>query len=142
MDSIEKLKDIFRKFPTVGQRTAMRFVYYLMKLPKEKIDELQNAITELKNKVILCQLCFNPFEPFVTQGVPPQGKKQIQRDLFFEVVKAGFSQPRKQLAGNFSKTLKIDKKNVVEWLLKNKINPAQRAETLSIKDWANLCITI
>jgi recombination protein RecR len=62
MDSIEKLKDIFRKFPTVGPRTAGRFVYYLMKLPKEKIDELQSAITELKNKIKLCQMCFNPFE--------------------------------------------------------------------------------
>ena len=55
MDSIEKLKDIFRKFPTVGPRTAGRFVYYLLKLPKEKIDELQNAITELKNKIRINQ---------------------------------------------------------------------------------------
>ncbi len=62
MDSIEKLKDIFRKFPTVGSRTAGRFVYYLMKLPKEKIDELADAIIELKNKIKLCELCFDPFE--------------------------------------------------------------------------------
>jgi recombination protein RecR len=62
MDSIEKLRDIFKKFPTVGPRTAGRFVYYLMKLPKERIDELTNAILELKNKIKLCQLCFNPFE--------------------------------------------------------------------------------
>jgi len=33
-----------------------------MRLPKEKIDELISAITELKNKVKLCKLCFNPFE--------------------------------------------------------------------------------
>jgi len=62
MDSIEKLKNIFRNFPTVGPRTAGRFVYYLMKLPKSQIDELQNAITELRNKIRLCQMCFNPFE--------------------------------------------------------------------------------
>src|SRR3989339_352750 len=64
MDSIEKLKDIFKKFPTVGQRTAGRFVYYLMKLPKEGVDELIGAIQELKNKIKLCELCFNPFEPY------------------------------------------------------------------------------
>ncbi len=51
MDSIEKLKDIFKKFPTVGPRTARRFCYYLMKLPKEKIEELTNAILELKNNL-------------------------------------------------------------------------------------------
>ena len=66
MDSIEKLKNIFRNFPTVGPRTAGRFVYYLMKLPKEKIDELISAIQEVKSKIKLCQLCFNPFEPFDT----------------------------------------------------------------------------
>jgi recombination protein RecR len=62
MASIENLKNIFRNFPTVGPRTAGRFVYYLAKLPKEKIDELIIAITDLKNKVKLCQQCFNPFE--------------------------------------------------------------------------------
>ena len=60
--SIDKLIEIFRKFPTVSQRTAGRFVYYLMKQPKEKTDELINAIVELKSKVKLCQFCFNPFE--------------------------------------------------------------------------------
>jgi recombination protein RecR len=62
MDSIEKLKNLFSKFPTVGQRTAGRFVYYIMKLPKDKTDELVNAIYELKNKIKLCKDCFNPYE--------------------------------------------------------------------------------
>jgi len=62
MDSIDKLINIFRKFPTVGSRTAGRFVYYLMKLPKDRIDELIFSIQELKNKIKLCELCFNPFE--------------------------------------------------------------------------------
>jgi len=62
MDSIDKLIQIFKKFPTVGSRTAGRFVYYLMKLPKERIDEIVNAIIEVRNKIKLCQLCFNPFE--------------------------------------------------------------------------------
>ena len=62
MDSIEKLVDIFKKFPTVGNRTASRFVYYLVKQPKEKIDEIVNAIQDLKNKIKLCEFCFNPFQ--------------------------------------------------------------------------------
>lgn len=63
-DSIKKLIEIFSKFPTIGPRTASRFVFYLMKLPKEKIDELLNSIQELKNKIKFCDFCFNPFEPF------------------------------------------------------------------------------
>ncbi len=62
MDSINKLIEIFRRFPTVGSRTAGRFVYYLMKLPKNKIDELLEAIVELRNEIRLCQMCFNPYE--------------------------------------------------------------------------------
>lgn len=60
--SIKKLVELFSKFPTVGPRTASRFVYYLMKLPKERIDEITNSIQELKNKIRFCNFCFNPFE--------------------------------------------------------------------------------
>lgn len=64
------------------------------------------------------------------------------RELFFRVVKAGFSQPRKQLAGNLSKSLKLSKEQTFAWLAKNNINPKQRAETLSINDWKNLANSI
>ena len=59
-------------------------------------------------------------------------------NLFFKIVKAGFSQPRKQLINNLSRGLKIDKGKIRDWLLKNKIQPFQRAETLSIEGWLNL----
>ena len=61
---------------------------------------------------------------------------------FFKIVKAGFSQPRKQLVNNFSKKLNLsttkNKEEVKNWLLENNIQPSQRAETLSIKDWLKL----
>jgi len=60
------------------------------------------------------------------------------RERFFRIVKAGFSQPRKQLINNLSKGLKIEREKVKNWLLKNKIKPTQRAETLSLKDWSFL----
>jgi len=62
MDSIQKLIEIFRRFPTVGSRTARRFVYYLIKLPKEEVNGLIDAINDLRKKVKLCNLCFNPYE--------------------------------------------------------------------------------
>ena len=37
---IQKLIDLFSKFPTVGPRTATRFVFYLMKAKKEKVSEI------------------------------------------------------------------------------------------------------
>jgi len=59
-------------------------------------------------------------------------------ELFFKIVKAGFSQPRKQLVNNLSKMLKLDKEKARNWLLENKIKPTQRAETLKIEDWLKL----
>jgi 16S rRNA (adenine1518-N6/adenine1519-N6)-dimethyltransferase len=72
-----------------------------------------------------------------------QGKKQIQRDLFFEIVKAGFSHPRKQLVNNLTSLkslngVKLDKVKISNWLLRNNISPSQRSETLRVSDWANL----
>jgi 16S rRNA (adenine1518-N6/adenine1519-N6)-dimethyltransferase len=65
-------------------------------------------------------------------------KLKINKDLFFKIVRAGFCQPRKQLVNNLSKMLKLDKEEVKNWLLKNGIQPNQRAETLNIEDWLKL----
>jgi recombination protein RecR len=62
MNFIEKLKNIFSKFPTVGPRTAARFVFYLIERPKEEIEELINALNEMREKVKTCSFCFNPFQ--------------------------------------------------------------------------------
>ena len=66
----------------------------------------------------------------------PDSRQFCER--FFRIVKAGFAHPRKQLANNLSKMLKLDKKELSSLLLKNNIKPTQRAETLSIKDWIKL----
>lgn len=60
--SIQKLIDLFSKFPTVGPRTAARFVFYLMRLKKEELEELLSSISDLKKKVKICSFCFNTFE--------------------------------------------------------------------------------
>ena len=60
--TIQKLIDLFSKFPTVGPRTAARFVFYLLKLSKEEIEGLISAISNLKSAIKICPLCFNPFQ--------------------------------------------------------------------------------
>lgn len=69
---------------------------------------------------------------------------RVSASAFFRVVKAGFSQPRKQLAGNLSKSLKLDKDKVAEILLQNCIEPERRAETLGMDEWLKLagCLKI
>jgi recombination protein RecR len=60
--SIQKLIDLFSKFPTVGPRTAARFVFYLLRLQKEEIKELTSAILKLQENIKLCKFCYKSFE--------------------------------------------------------------------------------
>ena len=62
----------------------------------------------------------------------------LKNDLFFKVVKTGFSHPRKQLLNNLSGGLEIDREKIKDWLLENNIRPNQRAETMSVEDWIKL----
>ncbi|MFH1968610.1 MAG: rRNA adenine dimethyltransferase family protein [bacterium] len=89
--------------------------------------------------------CFLPapkVDSAIIKITPFSAEARLPRKTFFKIVKAGFSQPRKQLAGNLSKMLKINKKTAEEWLQSNGIKPSQRAETLSISDWKNLTETL
>jgi len=61
-NSIQKLINIFSKFPTVGPRVAGRFVFYLLRLPKEEVIKIVEAINNLRELVKTCSFCFNPFE--------------------------------------------------------------------------------
>ncbi len=67
MQSIQKLINIFSKFPTVGPRTAARFVFYLIKLSPAELDELSAGLEDLRKNIRLCSSCFNPAE----QGICP-----------------------------------------------------------------------
>ena len=60
--TIQNLIGFFSKFPTVGPRTAARFVFYLLKLKGEEVKELTSSILNLKENIRMCSLCFLPFE--------------------------------------------------------------------------------
>lgn len=57
MSSIDKLTEIFRKFPGVGPRQARRFVYHLLSRNDGTVDEIVNNIGKLKNDVAQCKVC-------------------------------------------------------------------------------------
>lgn len=61
-----------------------------------------------------------------------------QRDSFFRLVQAGFSQRRKQLHNSLTHGLHRKDMEVQAWLLAANIDPSRRAETLSIEDWLRL----
>ncbi|HLG74292.1 MAG TPA: recombination mediator RecR [Chloroflexota bacterium] len=57
--SVTRLIDAFRRLPTVGPKTAERLTYFLLRNPNNLTTELANALVDLRDKTILCSVCFN-----------------------------------------------------------------------------------
>ena len=58
-DSIAKLIDEFKRLPGIGQKTAERLVFFLLKEQKDTARGLSEAILNLKDKVQSCSKCNN-----------------------------------------------------------------------------------
>ena len=60
---------------------------------------------------------------------------------FFDVVTHGFSSPRKQLRNSLAHSLEMPPGDVARLLEKAGIEAKRRAETLSLEEWRELCMT-
>ena len=63
-------------------------------------------------------------------------EEDIDRELFFRIVRAAFSKRRKQIANSLSSA--FDKEAVVNALKEADIDPLRRAETLDLKDFKRI----
>jgi recombination protein RecR len=61
-EHIEKLAELFKEFPGIGERQAKRFVYFLLTRHPAYLHELAELIKDVKHKVTLCSHCFRYFE--------------------------------------------------------------------------------
>lgn len=61
MDSINKLTELFSKFPGIGPRQAKRFVYFLLTRNSAFLEELARLLLELKKEVSVCESCMRFF---------------------------------------------------------------------------------
>jgi len=57
---------------------------------------------------------------------------------FFELVRAGFNAPRKQIVNSLAQGMELSKADVLSLLEKAHVAPQRRAETLSLNEWAQL----
>lgn len=57
--SIQNLISAFSKLPTVGERTAERYVFYLLKSGKKEVAELTLTLKELIENIKSCEICWN-----------------------------------------------------------------------------------
>jgi recombination protein RecR len=56
---INRLVAEFAKLPGIGQRTAQRLAFHVLRSDDDDARALSDAIREVKEKVGLCEICFN-----------------------------------------------------------------------------------
>ena len=57
MNSIDKLSEIFARFPGIGPKQAKRFVYFLLSRNSDYTGDLVKAVQNLKKEIIQCGKC-------------------------------------------------------------------------------------
>jgi len=67
---------------------------------------------------------------------PPVAARGVEG--FFRVVRAGFSQPRKQLRNSLAAGLGLEPRTVAEALRQAGVDPRRRAERLRLEDWVRV----
>ena len=55
--AVTELIDELKKLPGIGQKTAERLSFFLMRSQANQATKLANAIQNIKEKIILCSLC-------------------------------------------------------------------------------------
>ncbi len=61
MNAIDRLTEIFKEFPGIGERQARRFVYFLMFRNGDYSLNVSNLILQLKKEISQCRECFRFF---------------------------------------------------------------------------------
>ena len=56
---ITRVVDELSRLPGIGPKTAQRLAYHLLRSPREQAEALAEAITDLKQNVVLCSQCYN-----------------------------------------------------------------------------------
>jgi recombination protein RecR len=59
---IQRLIQLLSHLPSVGPKTAERYVFYLLKQDSEELQKLAQAIAELKENITICQTCLSVSE--------------------------------------------------------------------------------
>lgn len=56
---VQRLVTELGKLPGIGQRTAQRLAFHILRVETDEALALADAIREVKEKIVLCEICFN-----------------------------------------------------------------------------------
>ena len=56
-ESVEVLVEQFSRLPTIGTKTARRLANYVLKMPREEVEAIADALMAVKEQVQRCSMC-------------------------------------------------------------------------------------
>jgi len=76
--SVTALIEELAKLPGIGPKTAQRLTFYILRSPAEQARRLAEAITQVKESIIQCSVCYNLTE---TDPCPICANSQRDRQI-------------------------------------------------------------
>ncbi|WP_428268413.1 recombination mediator RecR [Haliangium sp.] len=73
-DPIQQLVQHLSRLPGIGEKTAARLAFHLVRSPESQVRDLAQALVEVVEKIRLCSVCMN-----ITEQVPCQRCSDPQR---------------------------------------------------------------
>jgi len=58
-EPVTKLIDEFKRLPGVGQKSAQRLAFHVLRMSEAEVERLVAALEEVKRKIVFCSICNN-----------------------------------------------------------------------------------
>ncbi len=78
VEPVARLIDELNKLPGIGPKSAARLAFYLLRRPKEESQALADALVDMKERIIFCNVCFNITEEDPCSICQDQGRDRTK----------------------------------------------------------------
>ena len=58
-ESLQRLVEELQRLPGIGQKSAQRLAFHILRTPREQADRLADAVREVKERITYCSICNN-----------------------------------------------------------------------------------
>jgi recombination protein RecR len=58
-EPVTKLIDEFKRLPSIGQKSAQRLAFHILRAPEAEVERLIEALREVKQRISECSICNN-----------------------------------------------------------------------------------
>ena len=78
-EPVAKLIDEFKRLPGVGQKSAQRLAFYILRRPEAEVEKFIESLREVKEKIVFCSVCNNltDVDPCMFCTSPSRERSQI-----------------------------------------------------------------